>query len=64
MEANASRDGVAFLRLPHATGWNGAVWSGAWSVRAGDREATVSIPEQDPLVGRATATALATVAAR
>ena len=48
----AGADGVARLRLPYATGWNGAVLAMGWQVEAGDRYLTVSVTDEDVLLGR------------
>jgi dolichyl-diphosphooligosaccharide--protein glycosyltransferase len=50
--ANASADGVARLRLPYASGPNGAVQAGPWVVTDGGGSATLVVHEAEVLAGR------------
>jgi len=50
--AVADATGRAVLRLPYATGRNGEVTASAYEVRAGERQATVTVTERDAVEGR------------
>ncbi len=63
-EATADAVGRATLRLPYASGANGAVWAGSWTVASGERERALEIGEAAVLSGASVACALDTGAGR
>jgi hypothetical protein len=57
--ARADAAGVARLRLPYATGRNGRITAREWSVRSGERRATLAVSDAQVLDGAAVELALA-----
>ncbi len=62
-EAVADANGRATLRLPYATGMNGTVEAGPWTVTDGSGAATLAVAEDDVLRGAAVAVRLEAAAA-